>query len=150
MGRLLSEEQGNQKFFNYSKADWPFISERCNKNIEEVNGEATVEEWNSSLCEMIMRSANESIPIKKTSKRKIRVPCWSKDCDKAVRDRNPGYRALRKCPTEDKAVEYNRLRPKHAECDCKKGVLEKILWKIRGRDSSMRYMAGSTPYVRKQ
>lgn len=58
----------------------------------------------------MMMSANESIPIKKYSKRKISVPWWNKDCDKAVRDRNRGYRALRKYPTEDKAVEYKRLR----------------------------------------
>jgi len=38
------------------------------------------------------------------------VPWWNKDCDKAVRDRNCGYRALRKYPTEDKAIEYKRLR----------------------------------------
>ena len=74
--------------------------------------EGTIDEWNNSLCEMIVRNAYKCIPIKKNPKTKISVPWWNKACDSAVRERNLAYRAVRKYPTENNAIEYKKLRAK--------------------------------------
>lgn len=50
---------------------------------------------------------NDCILIKKKH-----VPWWNKASDKAVRDRNRAYRALRKRLTEERAIECKRFRAK--------------------------------------
>ena len=50
--------------------------------------------------------------LKKNPKTRVSVPWWNRACDKAVRDRNCAYRLLRRCPTENNALEYKRLRAK--------------------------------------
>ena len=41
-----------------------------------VNGEGTIDEWNNSLCSMILSSAYECIPLKKNPKAGVGVPWW--------------------------------------------------------------------------
>ena len=109
---LLTEDQTGTTFFNYGKADWEKFSSKCDSGLDSVNGEGTIDEWNNSLCSMILSSAYECIPLKRNSKTRVSVPWWNRACDKAVRDRNCAYRLLRRCPTENNAIEYKRLRAK--------------------------------------
>ena len=109
---LLTDDQTRPTYFNYGKADWEKFSSKCDSGLDTVNGEGSIDERNNSLCAMILSSAYECIPLKKNPKTRVSVPWWNRACDKAVRDRNCAYRLLRRCPTENNALEYKRLRAK--------------------------------------
>ena len=107
---LLTDDQTRPTYFNYGTADWEKFSSKCDSGLDSVNGEGSIDERNNSLCAMILSSAYECIPLKKNPKTRVSVPWWNRACDKAVRDRNCAYRLLRRCPTENNALEYKRLR----------------------------------------
>lgn len=109
---LFTEGQNRPKCFKYSKANWEQFVDRCNKAIEGVKGEGTIDEWSNSLCEAIMCGACKCVLVKKNPKRRISVPWWNKVCNEAIRARNQAYRSLRKSPMESIAMEYKRLRAK--------------------------------------
>ena len=106
---LLVEEDSRPRALDYSKAKWEQFVEGCTKGRDKVKRDGTIDEWNNSLCDMIIDNVNHSIPRKKAAKRKS-VPWWNKKCDAAVRERNRAYRILRTRPDQESVTEYKRLR----------------------------------------
>ena len=61
---LVTDDQTRPTFFNYGKADCEKFSSKCDSGLDSVNGEGTIDEWNNSLCSMILSTAYECIPFK--------------------------------------------------------------------------------------
>lgn len=102
------------------------------------------------LCKMILHKPHECIPTKENPAARISVPWWNKDCDKAVRDRNQAYRALRNGKNRKERDRVQKVESQDKESDqvCKKAVLEEILWRVRGGLISGKSMGCSSPHVR--
>lgn len=97
------------------------------------------------LCKMILHKPHECIPTKENPAARISVPWWNKDCDK-----NRAYRALRKGKNRKERDRVQKVESQDKKSDqvCKKGVLEEILWRVRGGLISGKSMGSSSPHVR--
>lgn len=107
---LIVEEQIRPKALDFSKARWSEFVEGCNRDLDQVNEEGSVDERSVSLCEIIMRNVRQYIPLKVGVKKRVSVPWWTRACTEAAGRRNRSYRLLRKFPTEQNAIEYKRMR----------------------------------------
>ena len=110
-GRRLTveiEELGIR--YNFSRANWGEFMRIASELVGEVCSDGSINDWNSSLGEVLNRAARGAAPVKLGPKPRVLVPWWSAECDTAVRNRNQVYRRLRRHPTVEHAVAYKKFR----------------------------------------
>lgn len=107
---LIVEVEERSARYNFSLAQWDEYQEKAVDIIEEINSEGSIDDWNESLCSIIHKVAQLTIPLRNVPKARALVPWWNKNCDIAVRNRNRAYRKLRKYPVLDNVMEYKKER----------------------------------------
>ena len=95
---------------NFSRANWGEFMRIASELVGEVCSDGSINDWNSSLGEVLHRVARGAVPVKLGPKPRVLVPWWSAECDAAVRNRNQAYRRLRRHPTVEHAVAYKKFR----------------------------------------
>ena len=87
-------EEGQAQRYNLKRADWEKYKETCklemNKNQPTYPDNPTFE-W---LTEAIQSLAANSIPDKKSTKRKIKLPYWNERCKEAIRNKRKAKRRI--------------------------------------------------------
>lgn len=82
--------------FEYGRADWGKFTRLSDEHCREITDSGTLDEWNKRLCDVVMNCALECVPKMKSPKKRVPVPWWNRECNEAVRVRNPDFRLLRK------------------------------------------------------
>ena len=96
--------------YNFPEAKWDKFQECARSLIGEVDSDDSVDNWNAAISFMSHKAAWCSIPVKQTSRPRMLVPWWNKECDEAVRNRNVAYRRFKKYPVMINVRDYKRLR----------------------------------------
>lgn len=110
-GRSLTMEAGGSvSRFDFSRAKWEEFESNIGENLEFINSEGSIDDYNDSLSEVILNAALESIPCRGVPKERVIVPWWNSDCDKAVKKRNLAFRTLRRNITQENVIYFKQCR----------------------------------------
>ena len=94
--------------WNLRKADWTSFTADCVLHLDSM--ETSADNLNDELCENMLRSANKHIPKTSPLPKRIPVPWWSDDCQRAIRERRRRYRAFSRRPTTDNLILFRKAR----------------------------------------
>ena len=121
--------------YNIKLANWNAY--KRNAKIE-INGN-NIEEKCELLTNSIIKAADQNIPINNsTINNRIKVPWWSEECRHALTNRNRALRDYQKDKTQEKYIEYKRVRAiaKKNNKRSKKKNMERIYHKNKHKHTS--------------
>lgn len=97
----------NPDAYNIKKADWPTFKARTETHAQ-VTDYDSVDDIIGYITTIVTTAAQETIPKKPTKYRKPPIPWWSSELSALRRERNASERNLRRNPTIENRIAYNR------------------------------------------
>lgn len=97
--------------WNYNKTNWTNFRNNCvdQMNLEQdLDINATVEKFTDSL----VNCARSFTTNPSNHRQRRRVPWWSQDCSKAIKNRRKALKTLKRSPNMENHIDFRRLRAK--------------------------------------
>ena len=94
--------------WNLLKADWTSFTADCVLDFDPTD--ASTDTLNEQVSDKILESANKHIPKTSSLPKRIPVPWWSEDCQRAIRERRRRSRAFNRRPTTDNLILFRKAR----------------------------------------
>ena len=94
--------------WNLRKADWTGFTADCVLDFNAID--LSADALNEQLCDDILRAANQHIPKTSSLPKRIPVPWWSDDCQRAIRERRRCFRAFSRRPTTDNLIHFRKAK----------------------------------------
>lgn len=64
--------------------------------MKQINVDANVDEFNSSLCSTILKAAKQTVRKRERNFKRKMVPWWSVECINAISDRNKALKVFKR------------------------------------------------------
>ena len=96
--------------YNFNKADWNLFRDLCTSSIdgELLKSKCPTEDFTKHL----MDAANSSIPKHENKSNRKRVPWFTADCKRAIRNRKKAQRKYFNIPTDENLINFRREKAK--------------------------------------
>lgn len=94
--------------YNFESADWDKFKQ--NSTVRQtIDSFASIEEAYEYITTLIIAASQQSIPTKKThKKRRVTVPWWNKGCDLQKKICRTAFRRMKNNPSQNNIIAYRR------------------------------------------